>query len=212
MFIIRGLGDDFMNSQEADFEVPTWNQIYNLLLKTATRILNDNFKPNLVVGVSRGGLIPARILSDLLSIQDLAVVSVKSYEYFQEAHFPSLIQNVSTAVENKRALVVDEVVDSGKSLKLVKAHLMNKGANAVQTATLYFKPHSAFIPDFYEKKTRNWVVFPWEINETIEAIYRTHETNPVQAEADLATLNAAGVPKRLISYFMKSFSKKGKIC
>jgi hypoxanthine phosphoribosyltransferase len=89
---------------------------------------------------------------------------------------------------------------------------MNKGANAVQTATLYFKPHSAFIPDFYEKKTRSWVVFPWEINETIEAIYRTHETNPVQAKADLATLNAAGVPKRLISYFMKSFSKKGKIC
>jgi hypoxanthine phosphoribosyltransferase len=57
---------------ELKFEVPTWNQIYNMLLNLAEKIRKNGFKPDIIVGVSRGGWPPARVLSDLLDNPNLA--------------------------------------------------------------------------------------------------------------------------------------------
>ncbi|MCK4440101.1 hypothetical protein KAU85_03865, partial [Candidatus Bathyarchaeota archaeon] len=59
-------------SQELEFEIPTWKQIYNMLLNLAEKIRKNGFKPDIIVGVSRGGWPPARVLSDLLGNPNLA--------------------------------------------------------------------------------------------------------------------------------------------
>ena len=64
---------------EAEFEVPTWSQIYAMLFSQAEKIRGSGFKPDVIVGLTRGGWIPARVLSDLLEIPDLAVVRVEFY-------------------------------------------------------------------------------------------------------------------------------------
>lgn len=197
-----------MTSREEQFEAPTWNQIYTLLLRQASRICSSGFKPDVIVGVSRGGLVPARILSDLLDNPNLASVKVECYVGIGEAkNKPKLTQCLSADVGGKRVLVVDEVADSGKSLKLAVAHVVERGAREVKTATLYYKPQSTFKPDFYEVETGCWVVFPWELYETVKSIYQTHKTNPTCLKAELAKLAAAGVPKRLINRFLKGFSE-----
>lgn len=196
-----------MVAVEAVYEVPSWSQIYALLLKQAAAIRRCGFKPDFIVGVCRGGWLPARFLSDLLENPNLASVQVKSYVGVGEFHQPLLLQAVSVAVAGKRVLAVDDVADSGGSLKFVKEHLLEQGAVEVKTSTLYFKPQSTFTPDFYAKQTRCWVVFPWDVKETLRAIFEANKHDSARLTRETSRLEAAGLPKRLIARFLKEFSE-----
>jgi len=195
---------------DAEFEVPTWNQIYAMLLSQAEKICRSGFKPEVIVGVTRGGWIPARFLSDLLGITDLATVGVEFYLGVAETRKkPVLTQRVSVDVEGKKALLVDDVADTGKSLQLAREHILQQGATEVRVATIYRKPLSAITPDYYEKETRCWVVFPWETKETVRKIVEKHRSkSAVNAEA--AKLVKAGLPKQLVEEFLKEVPEAGK--
>jgi len=186
-----------------------------MLLQQAETICSSGFKPDVIVGVSRGGWVPARLLSDLLENPNLANVKVECYMGINEMkEVPTLTQSLSAEVKGKKVLVVDEVSDWGKSLTLVAAHVMERGAREVKTATLYYKPWSALKPDYYGVKTRRWIVFPWEIHETVKHIYEVHKSNPARVKEELAKLAEAGVPKKLINRFMKDppEARKAKTC
>lgn len=149
-------------------EVVNWKLIYSLLIKIAKRIKKSKFKPELIMGISRGGWIPARILSDLLDNPNLANIKIKYYiGIYKTLKEPVLTQNVSVSVNNKKILVVDDITDSGKSISIVYKELMKK-AKEVKTVTLYYKPWSCIEPDYYAKKTDAWIVFPWEYYETLK--------------------------------------------
>jgi hypothetical protein len=154
-----------------EFEVLTWNRTYTVLLSLARKIVRSGFVPDVIVGVSRGGWIPARVLCDLLSAPVLANIGVEFYTDIGETERrPRLTQPLSTDVSGKKVLLVDEVTDTGQSLKLAKEHIVKEGAKEVRTATMYTKPRSAIEPDYHEKKTSSWLVFPWETKETIRSI------------------------------------------
>ncbi len=188
---------------EAEFEVPTWNQIYDLLLSQAEKIHQGGFKPDVIVGIARGGWFSARVLSDLLEIPDLATVTVEFYVGVAETkNEPVLTQGISAVVAGKKALIVDDVADTGKSLKLAKDHILQKGATEVRTATVYSKPWSVIKPDYFEKETRRWVVFPWETKEAVRKIVEKHgDKGTINMET--AKLVKAGLPKPLAERFLK---------
>jgi hypoxanthine phosphoribosyltransferase len=188
---------------EAEFEVPTWNQINAMLLSQAEKILQSGFKPDIVVGITKGGWVPARVLSDLLEIPDLATLGVEFYLGVAETrNEPVLTQRVSEVVNDKKALLVDDVADTGKSLQLAEEHVLQQGATEVRIATLYYKPLSIIKPDFYEKETRRWVVFPWETKETIRKIVEKYRDKSV-INLETAKLVKAGLPKQLAERLLK---------
>jgi hypoxanthine phosphoribosyltransferase len=188
---------------EAEFEAPTWNQIYAMLLRQARKIRQSRFEPNIIVGVTRGGWIPARVLSDLLEIFDLATLGGEFYLGVTKTRKePVLTQSVSGIVAGKNALVVDDVADSGKSLQLVREHILQQGAREVRIATLYCKPFSVTKPEYYESETHGWVVFPWEPKETIRRIVEKHEDKRDIA-VETGKLVKAGLPRKLIEKFLK---------
>ena len=189
---------------ELEFEVPTWNQIYNMLLNLAEKIRKSGFKPDIIVGVSRGGWPPARVLSDLLGNPNLANVKAEFYLGVAETkEEPVLTQPVSMEVADKRVLVVDEIADTGKSLRLVKEHIIEQGATEVKIATVYYKPWSVIKPDYYEKETSRWVVFPWEIKETIRKIVKKCREKRESLEKEKAKLVEAGVSSKLVEKFLE---------
>jgi uncharacterized protein len=199
-------------SEKIEFEAPTWNKIYSLLLDQSQKLCRRGFKPDAIVGVSRGGWISARILSDLLDNPNLFSVKVESYLRIGESKsLPALTQVLSGDVVGKSVLVVDEVADSGGSLKLVTQHVRDRGAREVKSAVLFVKSCCAFRPDFFEAETACWVVFPWEIKETLREILNSHKTDVAPVEGELAKLAAAGVSKRLISRFLEEYSE-AKTC
>jgi len=191
-------------NSELRFEVPTWNQIYHMLLNLAERVRGDRFRADVIVGVSRGGWPPARVLSDLLSNPNLANVRAEFYVGVGETKgMPQLTQPVSMPVALKKVLVVDEVADTGKSLQLVRSHLIDEGATEVKIATIYYKPWSIVKPDYYEKETSCWIVFPWEIKETIRKIVRKSKEKRKPVGKEISKLVEAGLAADLIDKLLK---------
>src|SRR6266849_903660 len=153
------------------FEAPSWDEIYSMMMRLARRVRRSGFSPEVIVGVSRGGWPPARIMSDLLENQNLANMKVVFYKDIGVRNrAPVITQPVTSEVTGKRVLVVDDVADSGLSLREVSKHLKRKGARDIKVCTIYLKPKSVFTPDFYARKTTKWVFFLWERLETLRMI------------------------------------------
>lgn len=149
----------------------SWSEMYTLLLELGDMIAKSEFKPDFIVGISRGGWIPARILSDLLDIPKLANITVEFYVGIGETkREPVITQSVSLPVRGKKILIVDDLADTGESLKLVNLYLKENGASEIKIATVFYKPWSVIIPNYYPKETCKWIVFPWELKETIRRL------------------------------------------
>jgi hypoxanthine phosphoribosyltransferase len=186
------------------FEIPSWERIYDLLLNLAGRIRRNGFKPDIIVGVARGGWLPARIMSDLLENPEVANVKAEFYLGVGEAKGePVITQPVSIRVENKKILIVDDVADTGKSLVLVKEHLKELGASEVRTATIYYKPWSIVTPDYFELKTRLWIIFPWERKETVRRILERCRRQGLSTEQAKETLVRYAFDRQLVERFIE---------
>ncbi|MCW4047545.1 MAG: phosphoribosyltransferase [Candidatus Bathyarchaeota archaeon] len=197
---------------ETDYEAPSWNQIHLALLRIAGKIRQSGFKPDVIVGIAKGGWVSARVLSDLLEVPRLATVNIEFYTGIaQTKGEPVLKQGVSENVAGKKVLIVDDIADKGKSLALAKVHVSQQGATEVRTATVYRKPWSETKPDYYAKETECWVVFPWETRETIRKIAEKHQAKDV-IEGEVAKLVKAGVPKRLAESFLKEVVEERGDC
>ena len=200
--------------KDLEFEIPSWEQIYKMLIELADRIRKSYFEPDVIVGVSRGGWAPARIMSDLLENPELANVRAEFYLGVAETKGePVITQPVSASVKGKRVLVMDDVADTGKSLRLVKKHLLDEGATDVKIATIYYKPWSVLTPDYYKKKTSLWVIFPWERKETIRNILKKYEQQNKTVEDAKKQLVRSGLNRKLAERFIKEIQegKKEKI-
>ncbi len=188
---------------EIDYEVPTWNQIYDMLLCQAQKIQNQPCKPDIIVAIARGGLVPARILTDLLEIPELGFIQIEFYtDINQTSKEPTLKQTLTAQITHKKVLLVDDIADSGRSLKLAKTLLQQLGAEEIKTATLYRKPQSTVTPDFYEKQTTNWVVFPWDTKETLRKI-KQKQQGKRSLNQEVSKLVKAGLPKKLAEKLLK---------
>jgi hypoxanthine phosphoribosyltransferase len=182
---------------DVEFEVPSCNQVFQMLFCQAEKVRLSGFGVDVVVGVARGGVVSARFLADFLGVDAFGVVQVGFYVGIGEAGgAPVLRGGLSVDVVGKSVLLVDDIADSGRTLEFVSAYVLGLGALAVKTATLYYKPQSAFKPDFYEKQTRCWVVFPWELKETLRKI-TSAQGGRRQAKGKIAKLVKAGLPKAL---------------
>lgn len=147
------------------FEKPSWKEIEKMCSALWRKVKRSNFAPDLIVGVCRGGWIPARILSNISGNKNLASMRVEFYKGIAKTgKKPVVTQPVSVSVKGKRVLLVDDVSDSGLSLMEARKHLA--GAKEVRIATLHYKPRSTLKPDFFIRKTSAWIVYPWETHET----------------------------------------------
>ncbi|KPV65222.1 MAG: xanthine-guanine phosphoribosyltransferase [Candidatus Bathyarchaeota archaeon BA1] len=196
-------------SGELEFEVPTWEEIYELLLNLADKIRRDNFKPDVIVGISRGGWPPARIMSDLLESPELANVKAEFYLGVAKTKGePVITQPVSVSVMGKKALIVDDVADTGKSLRLVRSHLQEHGATEVKIATIYYKPWSITFPDWYERKTSHWIIFPWERKETLRNVVEKCRSEGESIEEAKEKLVRSGLDRKLVERFIREISEE----
>ncbi len=148
---------------EKGFHV-SWDQLHRDSRALAWRL--DGMGPvdggwKAVVAVTRGGMAPAMIVSRELDIRVVDTVSVKSYNW-QEQTEPRLIKAPDSEVvgDGSGILIVDDLVDTGKTLELVrdlypKAHF----------ATVYAKPEGRDMVDTFvtEVSQDTWIFFPWDM-------------------------------------------------
>jgi hypoxanthine phosphoribosyltransferase len=150
------------------FKPVSWREIEEGCLNIAEQIANNHEHVDIIVGILRGGWIPARLLSDYLGVDSMGAIEVKFYRGIGEtAERPVVTQPLIVDVRDKVVLVVDDVSDTGKTLNTVVGFITHYGPRKVLTATIYVKPWSMYRPDYYYEETDAWIIFPWDKAETI---------------------------------------------
>jgi hypoxanthine phosphoribosyltransferase len=168
----------------------------------AENIQSSGFKPDVLIGISRGGLPIVRTLSDFLDISTVFIIRVKYYEDIEKRQDkPMIMQDISTdTVANKKILLVDDIADTGNSMLFARDLMINKKVSEVKTATLHFKPWSKIKPDYYIEESQKWIVYPWEIYETIRKILSRAGLNQ---DEKIQELNKTGIPREIIEKFSR---------
>ena len=190
------------------YEVPSWDFIYELCIQVVDQIRRSGYNPDLLVAVSRGGWIPGRVLSDLLENPNIATIKVEYYVDIYKTHTkPKITQPLSIEVKEKKILLIDDIADSGKSLKLVKEHLAEQGAAEVKICTLYYKPWSILTPDFFVRRTDAWVCFPHEIFETVKKIYLKLKGQGKSQDEIEAELVRIGIKPSIVRKFISQVAE-----
>ena len=175
-----------------------------MLLDLAQQIRNDEYNPEIIVGVSRGGWPPARVMSDLLQNPKLANMKVEFYtDIGVRNKKPRITQPVTMEVVGKRVLVVDDVSDTGHSLRVVADHLRQKPVKELRVCTLYMKPQSIFRPDYYARTTKKWIIFPWERLEAVHLISKRFKDDQTRARLTVRVLKDSGMSDRLVKQLLK---------
>jgi len=191
-----------------------WRDIELYTFKVAKKILSNGFRPEVIIGIMRGGYIVARILSDYLDIPDIGAIEIKFYKSIGEhGERPILTQPLTINVRDKRVLIADDVADSGRTLQVAVDLIKLYGAKEVRTAVLFVKPRSIFVPDFYAELTDKWVVFPWEYGEVIRELMRSRDI-PLNKDRLMKLAKDIGISKdkevldELISLIIKTRVRK----
>jgi hypoxanthine phosphoribosyltransferase len=158
------------------FISPSWTDVFEQSVTLAHKIRYDQKKLgkpkfDLIVGVSRGGLVLARLMSDLLEIDNVVITKSEYYSGMGTKNKkPMITQKIQKSLNGQNVLLVDDVADTGESLKEIRKHIQSKKPKYLAVATLYLKPWSKGIPDYYASKTDAWIIFPWELYESYKIL------------------------------------------
>jgi len=178
-----------------ELEAPWWDEFYFKVLRLARLIRSSGFKPDVIVGVARGGWVVARLLSDFLANPNLASVKVEFYsDVAKHVDEPRIAQPLSTGVKGLKVLIADDVADTGKSIEAVRRHVEEQGASEVRVATVYYKPWSMVKPDYYVAETTKWIIFPHEVKEAMTSLLRRWLSEGASLEEAKERLLKAGIP------------------
>jgi hypoxanthine phosphoribosyltransferase len=144
-----------------------FEQIKSMCSNIHEQVKADNFKPDLLIGICRGGLIPLGILAGEAMLNNRNTVTISTESYDDAGKQKALRFRFPVPVESYKnyetILIIDDLADTGETLdavlKLLKQHLTNA---TIKSAVLFYKTKSKIKPDYYVEETTDWIVFPWE--------------------------------------------------
>jgi len=148
---------------------------FDLVMKLQSQYVGK--KIDYLISVQRGGAVMSKILSDALEVP-IATVVASSYQDLTQVKKPFISQELAVDIQGKNVVVLDEICDTGETLKLVSDYLHQLSPASIVTAVLVVKPNVVFHPDFHATQTDKWVVFPGELRETAQAISHLKDVTP----------------------------------
>ncbi|MFX0212253.1 MAG: phosphoribosyltransferase [Candidatus Hodarchaeota archaeon] len=200
-----------MSSKELTFKAPTWDNIESITVELYKLVRNDGYSPDIIAGISRGGLVPARIISDLFLCEfekpTLAIMQIGFYSGVGKTEKePIIYQDLPGHIHGKRILLIDDVADSGVSLDFAMKYLNMKKPLEVRIGTLYYKPWSKVKPQYYVEETESWIIFPHERYEFMTEQLKDKKMDVIEAKKFF--LEEAGIPEYSIEQFLKIIKAK----
>ncbi|WP_066411452.1 phosphoribosyltransferase [Halorubrum aethiopicum] len=184
------LPDDF------DCTVTNWEYIYGLCRNVSNAVKRADFEPDVVVALARGGWFAGRCTCDFLGLDDLTSLKMEHYVGAADKSDEPQIRYPMPegSVEDKDVLIIDDIADTGGSIRRAEEYVEERDAATVRTATLQLLSTSEFEPDFVGERleTWTWVVYPWNfIEDMIDIIAGA------MARADATTFDREAVRHHL---------------
>jgi uncharacterized protein len=118
------------------------------------------YDPEIVIGIATAGVVPGAVVSAILDREFHSIMVSRRQRNDSMRETPAILGAAPTEVRGHRVLIVDETCDSGATMRLAVAAIVNAGATTVRTA-VSFKTGS-YEPDFYALATESTIVLPWD--------------------------------------------------
>lgn len=179
----------------------TWKQLHKKICDLSQVIYRQNEKYDLIVAVARGGLTVSHILSDFLGLP-VASFTISSYKDMQQQELSDISFHVGGDVQKKHILLVDDISDSGKTFLRSIQYLKDLGAKNVSTSSVFVKPHTVYLPHFFLEKTDKWIVFPYEVKETISAVQMIMKKEGKTDQQIREQLKKLHIEERYINHYL----------
>jgi len=124
--------------------------------------LVKEFRPQVIVGIARGGLTLAHTMAEGLDVRDVQTLRTELYDKTSKRE-KLTICNTCSFGDVDRILVVDDISDSGDTLEAVMKYLESANRNIeFKSATLFYKKTSVYEPNFWVNEAKEWIDFFWE--------------------------------------------------
>lgn len=158
-----------VSSDKFECEVMDWELFYDLAKQVAQKIRKSGYRPDFVVGLARGGWMLARMLCDLLGVKDLISLKVEHWGVTATPDGKARLKYpFHIDLSGRLVLVVDDITDTGESMRLATEYVEKLNPREVRTATLRHIDGSKFVPDYCgDEITWRWVIFPWNFTEDL---------------------------------------------
>jgi xanthine phosphoribosyltransferase len=139
----------------------SWDQFHRDARALAWRLASSG-PFNAIVAITRGGLVPAAIVARELNVRLIETVCVESYQDYTKQGELRILKGVTSEVAKsggEGVLIVDDLVDTGKTAKVVRGLLPK-----AHFATVYAKPMGRPQVDTFitEVSQDTWIYFPWD--------------------------------------------------
>lgn len=144
-----------------DKAIITWDKIKDDSVALADKLRREFKVPDKILAITRGGLIPASLVTRPLGIKSIETMGIETYHGQSQTDSINIIKNADPGYL-KDTLIIDDLVDTGKTFSYLKDNTQN-----CIFATLYAKPKGAQFTDCFieEFQQHIWVDFPWEIED-----------------------------------------------
>lgn len=145
-------------------DIVSWDELDRLIVRLADQLKGTPF--DVMLAITRGGLVPAGMLAYRLRIRNILVAAVEFYDdHGVPGPHPTFLQfPADPLLRGQRVLIVDEVWDSGTTIHAVTERVLQAGGLPT-TAVLHYKPEHSIVsgrPDVYAVETAAWVVYPFK--------------------------------------------------
>jgi hypoxanthine phosphoribosyltransferase len=150
-------------------EIMTWDVFGTASRTLAQMVADDGYEPDMVLAIARGGLLLGGAIGYALSVKNVYTMNVEFYTGVDERlEVPRILPPAPDFVDvaHAKILIVDDVADTGHTLRSVQEFVEGKVAD-VRTGVLYEKSHSVVKCDYIWKRTDLWINFPWSDKEPV---------------------------------------------
>lgn len=190
-----------MSDLPDDFKctLTTWDYIYSLCRDVSQQVTTADFEPDVIVALARGGWFAGRCLCDFLGLDDLASLKMEHYVgTAQKTGEPQVRYPMPEgSVDGKDVLIIDDIADTGGSIRRAHEYVTERDPGEVRTGTLQLLGTSEFEPDFVGERLEEWawVIYPWNFIEDMIDL-----TSGVMDEADQETFTRHDIRHYLSEY------------
>jgi len=142
---------------------PTWVDIQKSVGYISAKMMRMGGHPRHIIGLCRGGLIPAVMMSHMTEIPVIPISYSSKEGEGENQSYENCLPGLGDV--DSQILIIDDICDSGKTMDEVASEYMNRGHKVI-TAALYYKEGAVWCPDFYWQKIpadSPWILFPWEM-------------------------------------------------
>lgn len=154
-------------------EYISWHRFQRLCTGLCQRVQAAPFEPDAIIGIARGGYLPARMLADLFGVVNLAALKIEHYRGTRKSRRARITHSLPEGFRGRRVLLVDDVSDSGDTFAAALDHIAGRaGIGEVRTAVLHHKLTSAYVPDYFARRVLawRWIIYPWALAEDLPAL------------------------------------------